>query len=346
MALTKVDPSVVNDQVIGRRNLVINGDMKVSQRSQDTAVTGQTAAVAVHCADRFYTELSGATVDIQRVSDGPEGHYYSQKVTMNGAFTASASQYVIPFETRIEGYDVQQLNYGTSGAKKLTLSFWIKSSKTGTYTVEFANNNSGGGRKSSSQYTISSAGTWEHKTLTWVGDTTRAFENSNANELTLFWWMVAGTTFTSGTSQQGNSWDGGTNANRAAGVAGSAADDDYWQLTGVQLEVGDVATPFEYLGMGEQINLCERYYQIHGASNGTHIWTGDITSGQYYYNMIDMRCQMSKAPTVTIQNEGLSGFNSINIANDSIYGIRAYVLASATQARGYYQARYILDAEI
>ena len=158
--------------------------------------------------------------------------------------------------------------------------------------------------------------------------------------------MVAGTTFTSGTSQQGNSWDDGTNANRAAGVAGSAADDDYWQLTGVQLEVGDVATPFEYLGMGEQINLCERYYQIHGGPTGTHIWTGEITSGQYYYNMIDMRCQMSKAPTVTIQNEGLSGFNSITVANDSVYGIRAYVLANNTQARGYYQARYILDAEL
>ena len=344
MSLTKVKPSNVDDQVFGRRNLIINGDMRVSQRA--TSVTSQTAGAAVHTVDRFYTELSGATVDIAQVTDAPDGYQYSQKVTMNGALTASASQYVIPFETRVEGNDLQRLSYGTSNAKKLTLSFWIKSSKTGTYTVEFSNNNSGGIRKSSSQYTISSADTWEHKTLTWVGDTTRAFEESNAAELTLFWWMVAGTTFTSGTSQQGNSWDGGTSANRAAGVAGSAADDDYWQLTGVQLEVGDQATPFEHLSIGEQINMCERYYQIHGAPNGTHIWTGQITSGYYYYNMIDMRCQMSRAPTVAIQNEGLSGFNSIDVATDSIYGIRAYVLSSATQARGYYQARYILDAEL
>ena len=118
MSLTKVKPSNVDDQVFGRRNIIINGDMRVSQRAQDTAITGQTAGAAVHTVDRFHTELAGATVDVQRVADGPAGYYYSQKVTMNGAFTASANQYCIPFEQRIEGYNVQRLDYGTSDAKK------------------------------------------------------------------------------------------------------------------------------------------------------------------------------------------------------------------------------------
>ncbi len=258
MANTKIPPELVDDQVFGRRNIIINGDMRVAQRA--TSVTSQTAGVAIHTVDRFYTELSGATVDVAQVTDAPTGYQYSQKVTMNGAFSASASQYVIPFETRIEGNELQRLSYGTSNAKKLTLSFWIKSSKTGTYTVEFSNNNSGGGKKSSSQYTISSANTWEHKTLTWVGDTSTAFEGSTAAELLIYFWAVAGTTYTSGTSPQGNSWDVGTSANRAAGVSGSAADDDYWAMTGVQLEVGDQATPFEYRSIGEELALCQRYF--------------------------------------------------------------------------------------
>ena len=323
MSLTKVKPSNVDDQVFGRRNLIINGDMRVSQRA--TSVTSQTAGAAVHTVDRFYTELSGATVDIAQVTDAPDGYQYSQKVTMNGALTASASQYVIPFETRVEGNDLQRLSYGTSNAKKLTLSFWIKSSKTGTYTVEFSNNNSGGIRKSSSQYTISSADTWEHKTLTWVGDTTRAFEESNAAELTLFWWMVAGTTFTSGTSQQGNSWDDGTAANRAAGVSGSAADDDYWAMTGVQLEVGDQASPFEFLSYAEQLHLCRRYYQrFNSGSEGSNYRFG-IGSGvnpNKLDTMFQFSPQMAKVPSLDAMTAGNYRTN-FNSTATSIYIVHA-----------------------
>lgn len=254
MALSKItNASFADTAVHGRRNIIINGAMQIAQRA--TSKTAQTAD-AIHTVDRFFLETSGATFDIAQVSDAPDGFQYSQKVTMSGAFTPTASQYFIPFEQRIEKQNLTHLAYGTSNAKSVTLSFWIKSNKTGTYVVEFSNNPNS--RKWSQSYTVDTADTWEHKTLTWTGDTASDFGSGNGSGGTFFWWMTAGTTFTSGALSGG--WEAQTNANRAVGVPSSLADDDEFYLTGVQLEVGDKATPFEHRSYSDELQACQRYF--------------------------------------------------------------------------------------
>ena len=170
----------------GRKNLIYNPAMLVAQRA--TSLTNQTATNAIFTVDRFHTEISGPTsFDIARVTDTPDEFSYSLKVTINGAFSASAAHYVIPFEQRFEGQDVQQLMYGTSSAKSFTLSFYIKSTKTGTYVVEaFHTATDSTVRRQAQSYTISSANTWEKKTITFSGDTAKDIANDNLHKFGLF----------------------------------------------------------------------------------------------------------------------------------------------------------------
>jgi len=297
----------------GRRNLLINGAMQVAQRG--TSLTGQTATNAIFTVDRFNTEISGPTsFDIARVTDSPDEFSYSLKVTSNGSFSASANQIIIPFEQRLEGQDLQQLSYGTSSAKSFTVSFHIKSTKTGTYVLQARHSSTAGQERTQAQsYTIDSANTWEKKTITFSGDTNDDIANDNAGRFTLFWWMIAGSTFTGGTLA--TSWEDSTNANRAVGVASSSADDDSWQITGVQMEVGSVATDFEHQKYCDVYKDCQRYYYKSGdnADSGNEWFPGVATNsgkGVYYaisgsettdraYPALQWPVQMRTAPSIT-----------------------------------------------
>ena len=261
------------NQPTGRKNLIINGAMQVAQRG--TSVTATTAGNTSHTVDRFHTEAAGCTYDHAQVSDGPDGFPNSIKATVDGAFTPTAGQYFVPFEQRIESQNLSHLAYGTSSAKTVTLSFWIKSNKTGTYVVEFSNNQAPSTKKWSQSYTIDTADTWEHKTLTWTGDTASGteFDDDNTSGATFFWWMTAGTTFTSGALS--GAWQTATSANRAVGVPSSLADNDEFYLTGVQVEVGSTATEFEHRSYAEELALCQRYYEVGTFWNrGVQISTG------------------------------------------------------------------------
>ena len=204
MALTKVDQTMVSDQVFGRRNLFINGDMQVAQRG--TSATGKTAT-GFYTVDRWeFVASSAGTWTISQDTTVPTGGGFttSQKLdctTADGSL--DAGNYLI-WRQKIEGINLQHLKFGTSSAEKLTLSFWVRSAKTGTYIVEFYNNNSGGIRRQSQSYTISSADTWEKKTITIDGDTATAFEYTNDGELLMYWWLAAGSTYQGGTLQ--TSW--------------------------------------------------------------------------------------------------------------------------------------------
>jgi len=367
MANTTVPAELVSNSVYERKNLIINGAMQVAQRA--TSVTASSSAVAIHTVDRFITETSGGTYDVQQSTDHPNGYKYSQMVTMSGAFTPSADQYLIPFEQRIEGDSLQRLAYGTSDAKKLTLSFWIKSTKTGTYVVELSNNNSGQMRKYSQSYTISSANTWEHKTLTYAGDTSTAFEDGTAADLTLFWWMTAGTTYTSGTLA--TAWENNTSANRAVGVPSSVADDDSWQLTGVQLEASDEATPFEHLTFDEDFTLCKRYYQKYSGFHAMAMWTYGRSNGSMQFVLekemrtkptfsysgtlgslqTNSHCGIYESDWVTISS--LSAGTSSEASNSRMMRIDSAhpsnTFASANVAVGFYAGSnffFIFDSEI
>ena len=296
----------------GRRNLIINGAMQVAQRA--TSSTGQTATNAIFTVDRFNTEISGPTsFDIARVTDSPDGFSYSLKVTSNGSFSASSGQYIVPFEQRLEGQDLQHLSYGTSSAKSITVSFHIKSTKTGTYVLQARHESTAGQERIQAQsYTIDSANTWEKKTIVFSGDTGDDIKNDNTAPFTFYWWMIAGSGFSDGTLA--TSWQDTVAGNRAVGVASSSADDDSWQITGVQMEVGSVATEFEHRSFGEELALCQRYYynsvqETSGINAHMIHILGVFTTTRGFFGL-DTPVPMRSAPTI-----GLTGSANLRTGN-------------------------------
>ena len=242
---------------LGRRNLIINGAMQVAQRG--TSATGQTASGYYVC-DRFRSATSAEQTETHEQStDAPDGFSSSYKVTITTADASIETNDYATIAQIIEAQNLQHLQYGTSDAKQLTVSFWVKSSATGTCAVAIYNYDSNS--YISNSYTISSANTWEYKTLTFDGDISGILNNDNGAGLEVYFIYSAGSYYTSGTS---NTW--GTSTNFAVGQTVNLVStlNATFQITGVQLEVGSVATPFEHRSYGEELALCQRYYQEFG----------------------------------------------------------------------------------
>ena len=240
------------------RNVVINGAMQVAQRGTSTA--GITAS-AYYTADRFATANTTLGTWTQSIeADAPTGSGFrnSLKMLCTTADASPAAADGLRIDQNIEGQNLQQFLKGTSSAKPFSVSFWVKANVTGTYIVWlFDEDNS---RQVSASYTISASATWEKKTITFPADTTGAFNNDNGRSLYLSFWLGAGSNFTSGTLA--TTWASYTAANAAVGQTNlGAATSNYWQITGVQLEAGSVATPFEFEDFGTTLAKCQRYYQ-------------------------------------------------------------------------------------
>jgi hypothetical protein len=239
------------------KNLIINGDMQVAQRSSSVAsiTTG-----GYYTADRWnFTVVTQGTWTMSQENDAPTGSGFrkSAKVLCTTADASPAAGDIILFRQFLEGQNLQQIAKGTSSAKELTVSFWVKSNVTGTYIVNFYDNDNT--RQVSKSYTVNASATWEKKTITFPADTTGAFDNDNALSLELNFLLGAGTDYTSGTLA--TSWASYTAANRAVGQTNLAAStNNYWQVTGVQLEVGSTATEFEFLPADVELAQCQRYY--------------------------------------------------------------------------------------
>ena len=247
------------------KNLIINGDMQVAQRSSSVA---SLTAGGYNTADRWHCEINTIGTWTQSVeNDAPTGSGFRKSLKML-CTTADASLAAGDFlflNQRLEGQNLQQIAKGTSSAKQLTLSFWVKANVTGTYVVEFFDIDNS--RSISQSYTVNASATWEKKTITISADTTGVFDNDNSNSFQLNWWLGAGSTYNSGTLQ--TIWGSRTTANIATGVTNlAAATNNYWQVTGVQLEVGSIATPFEFLPVQTELQLCQRYaWTIRDATN-------------------------------------------------------------------------------
>ena len=246
----------------GRRNLIINGAMNVAQRG--TSVTGISSS-GYKALDRMrhsYTQISTARFTQEQVSDAPDGFSNSLKLTTTtaeGGIPANGRVSVIDY--RIEAQDLQHLKYGTSDAKKITLSFWVKSSLTGLTTVGIYAPD--GVRSIGRSYTINSANTWEYKTLTFDGDTGGTINDDNGIGLEILFQVAAGSDYTSTSIQ--TSWGASSNFNDEfnGGNTLNLVDtlNATFQITGVQLEVGSTATEFEHRSYGEELQLCQRYFQ-------------------------------------------------------------------------------------
>jgi hypothetical protein len=369
MALSKVDPNFLNvSQVGGRRNLIINGAMQVAQRgTSETGVTGNS-----YGADRFVLGGSSnlAVYTVENVVDAPAntGLKNSIKYTCTTGDTPASTYYK---ETKhvIESGGCDVMEYGTSTAKTTTLSFWVKSNVTGTYSLYAYNNVASPTVMYSLNYTINSAGTWERKVVTIPPDTANPFSTSpNGSGIRLYWPILAGPGYSSGTSSQarGVGWETVTNANLMGGqTANIVSVNDYWQMTGVQLEVGDIDTPFEHRSYGEESSLCERYYQ---KSYDWNYYAGDITydgaisqrsPGNVSSNQLDsaLPTRMRAMPTVTFYGTSAATNTAGNIRGSgdavisastgpSVSETRINISFTSNQTYSYISAHYIADAEL
>ena len=247
----------------GRKNLIINGGMQIAQRGILATDIDSNKYTTV---DRFIGEHDPTyyTINTEQVADSPNGFDHSFKVSVTAVTgTPATSSYVIPFESRFENSTLTPLSLGTSDSKPLSLSFWVKSNDTGTKYVDFVlGGYYGGDRTLSKSYTIDTADVWEKKVIHLPPSpaTIASLPPPNYNGLSIFWWMSAGTDFTSGTENP--VWGPQVATNRAPDMGSGAVSGSYYQMTGVQLELGSVATDFEHRSYGEELALCQRYYQI------------------------------------------------------------------------------------
>jgi len=281
------------------RNLCINGDMSISQRG--TSTTGVTTTDGYYACDRWYTQTDTGTWTISQSNNVPtgQGYYKSLKLDCTTAGTSNADE--VSIRHKIEGQNVQYLKFGTSNASSLTVSFWIKSNKTGTYSLSMVNSNSTQERIASFNYTISSADTWEKKTITFPGDTARAFDNTNGEELTLYWWFSAASGFTSGGVQ--NTWTNySANYHADSGLAGlGGSTDDNLFLTGVQLEAGTSASDFEFLPFDINLRRCHRYFCTTDTVGGTQAgYPARAFSSSGLSFSAPLPVPMRSAPSVTL----------------------------------------------
>jgi hypothetical protein len=243
----------VDVQYTGFKNRIINGAMVIDQRNAGAAITGTTSLL--YSIDRFNTlVVTDGVMTFQQVADAPTGFTYSLRATATTADASlTATQRAILFQ-RIEGYNVADFMLGSANAVQFTASFWVKSSLTGTFGGSFQNVNSD--RAYPFTYTISSASTWEKKTVTITGDTTGTWNTTNGSGLQIVWGLGVGSTF-SGTA---GAWAAGdfNSATGATSVIGTL--NATWQVTGVQLEKGSTATSFDYRDYGRELMMCQRYY--------------------------------------------------------------------------------------
>jgi hypothetical protein len=291
------DGAVTNSKITGNvnfKNIVINGDMSIAQRSTSVASITTTGYYTV---DRWQTAISSLGTWTQSQStDVPTGQGFAKSLKMDcttadASPSASDSLYV---RTKFEGQNLQYLKKGTASALSLTASFWVKSNKTGTYIVElFDNDNSD---FVSQSYTINVANTWEKKTVIFPADTTSAFDNDNAVSLGIHFYLGAGTDITSGTLN--STWtDSAIQTGRAVGQVNLADDTaNEWYITGVQLEAGTTASDFEFLPVDVNLNRCLRYYQKISGIIGTAGTTTQV------YTSTPFSVEMRASPTLSVSS--------------------------------------------
>ena len=338
------------------RNKIINGSMTVFQRGVGTnnyssSHDGYYAGIADRWAIRAHASMGTQTYDQNTNSPNNFGH--SQRIYTTGADGGNAGKYYV-YDTKLEGQDLQDFEKGTSTAKQFTLSFYVKCNINRVFTCELRDLDNG--RLCVQQYTTTNSN-WNRYVLTFPADTTGKFDDDNNASLWVRFWLSAGFNFKSGTSQ--TTWGSANDANICPGQTGDLGGrvGDYWYITGIQLEVGDTATPYEHRSFHDELLRCYRYY------NKKNPCYGRI--GQMYTNSaiaftMDLPCEMRASPTITNEGGlyfarqnglalGLTGINhgststttariSLDVNSNGDNGESAFIWSNSTY--------YILDAEL
>ena len=263
MALSKIQTSEMLDTPnLGRRNLIINGAMRFAQR----ATTASVDANGYKTVDRFlmniHTDFNSKSTMTKNLDSLTPPDYFNDYVGLeiDTATTASGDVY-FNFRQQIEAKNISHLKFGTSSAKTVTVSFWVRSTLTGNFSLTLRNGPSD--RSFVTTYNISAANTWEKKTITIAGDTTGTWTIDNGVGLTVnFGHGSSQGTYSTSTLNQ---WQVGSKTGATGSVQMVETVNSKWYITGLQIEVGDTATDFEHLSYGEELPLCQRYYQKIGA---------------------------------------------------------------------------------
>ena len=295
--LAKMGEVLTNSQIGGRRNMVINGSMEISQRS--TNATGIGASSVYPALDRFLfaredgSQSARFTVSQETVSssDDPfktDGLNKMMKVditTASGGISSGQAHYIVQ---RLEGQDVFHLAYGTSSAKKVTLSFWMKTdTRTGVMGVSLFH---GGIRSHVKEISLTTS--WQKFKLTYIGDTGDTFANDNTNEYQIAFALSAGSNF----QVTANQWADGFDLTTSNQVDFTDNTSNNIYLTGIQLEVGEQATPFEHRSFGEELALCQRYYYRHAANS--LIGVGGYQTSGFLETIVNFPVTMRTGPSL------------------------------------------------
>ena len=308
------------------RNLLYNGAMQLHQRG--TSASGKTAA-AYSTADRWkFIPVSMGTWTETVENDAPTGSGFSKSIKFlcTTADATPASTDAVYLMQILEGQDCQKIAKGTISAQQLTVSFWVKSNVTGTYVFEIGDNDNS--RFYSANYTISTSATWEKKTITFPADTTGGvLDNDNNASLYVRIWLSSGSAYTTGSAT--TTWsDINTNLTKLAPnqVNVAASINNYWQITGVQLETGAIATPFEFKSYGQELRECQRYfYRINaGGAYGTY-GNGWTTSTSAANVTVQLPVTMRTTPT----EYGGSGIGEFQVTNNTAATIYTASIAAS-----------------
>jgi len=304
--LAKMGEVLTNSQIGGRRNIIINGAMQVAQRG--TSSTGLGASDGYYTVDRFGLNFSSTDARLTMTQDSPtdlSGFTKALKLDCTTADTSIGSAEYIQLHYRIEGQDLQQLKKGTSDAEKITVSFYVKGNASATYTceIEDVDNN----RYNSQEFSVTTS--WTKVTLTYNADTTGVLDNDNGQSMAINFWLHVGSNFTSGTHTD-NVWHT-TATQRVGDNQTSFADstDRTFFITGLQMELGSQATPFEHRSFGEELALCQRYYQKITGSSSIYVATNGSSTTSRINGM--WATTMRATPTSTID----SGWTAANLNN-------------------------------
>jgi len=302
------------------RNRIINGAMVIDQRNAGASVTVPSGNAFI--TDRFQILTSQASKLTAQQNQGaitpPVGFSNYLGMTSSSAYSVGAADY-FTLQQPVEGFNIADLGWGTANAKSVTLSFWVRSSLTGTFGGALYNADAS--RSYPFTYTITSANTWEYETITIAGDTSGTWLTNNAVGMRINWGLGVGST-PSGTAGAWASalYRSATGATSVVGTNGAT-----WYVTGVQLEVGTQATSFEYRQYGTELALCQRYFWLQGG--GVYCrFAGGIVIGRSSTVAVGMAMPpvpMRVFPTVTTTNLGNTNINSTAVSSISVYNEEA-----------------------
>jgi hypothetical protein len=326
--LTKVSAGVLNiDDLYGFRNRIINGGMVIDQRNAGAAVTAANSFPV----DRFIVQNStDGAFSAQQDSSAPAGFVNSVKITTTTADATLTTTQQLVCSQNIEGFNVADLGFGTASAKTVTVSFWVRSSLTGTFAGSLRNSTPN--RSYPFTYTISSADTWEYKSVTIAGDTTGTWLTTNNLGMRCTFSLGSGPD-RSGTA---GAWVGANYASVTGAVSVIGTLNATWYITGVQLEVGSVATPFERRPFGAELALCQRYYQkVFPQASNVQFGAGFNTLTTSSRHVLNFIVEMRIAPTA-LETSGTAGDYVVNTKDGNIACSAVPSFGSASKSSLYF----------